>query len=516
MSGREFVSSRFPTEETGDNGGMPDAAITTEPAAALDDDAADCVRSFRPGIPYWLPLGILLLAVGSSAAIAAGPVGDPDTWWHLRLGEEFRGNWSLGDPGQLSPFATRPWFATQWTLELLASYFEQAFGIAGVSWLAGVGVLALGFAVFVACRLEASPLPAALATVLALIGASQGMAPRPQLAGFVFAVVVTGAWLRTERDLKPRWWLIPLAWLWACTHGLWFTSVIIGLAVVVGLLLDRRVTWREIPRFLAIPILSLVAAGITPVGPKLLIAPLATSGMAPFVTEWQSPSFTQPAVATTAVMLMLTVVTWSRGIEASWSRLLLLILAAGWTVLSYRTVALGAVIAAPLLAAALQSWLKGRSREPVSLGERKCILLGALVCMVGLTIAVPTLSERDEPESRALNAALDALPDGTIVYNDYAVGGWLTWKHRNIAPVVDGMTDAYEVSHVAGYVETSRLRKDWYRFITKTGAEYALLYQEAPLAIELQNHMGWVSVASGRGLPIMAGADLVLLRRAEN
>lgn len=85
----------------------------------------------RSGIPFWIPLGVALVALMALAIRAAGPITDPDTWWHLRLGEEFSGHWSLSNPGQLSPFGDRPWFATQWTLEVIAARLEQAFGLAG-------------------------------------------------------------------------------------------------------------------------------------------------------------------------------------------------------------------------------------------------------------------------------------------------------------------------------------------------------------------------------------------------
>lgn len=351
----------------------------------------------------------------------------------------------------------------------------------------------------------AGPLPATLAMMLGLLGTTLSIAPRPQLASFVLLSLVAAAWLRTDRDWKPRWWLIGLSWLWACTHGLWFTGPLVGFAVVTGMLLDGRVSRKQSARLYAVPLLSIIAAAATPVGPKLLLAPLATSGMAPFVTDWQPPDFSNPIVASAAGMLALIVVTWSRSSRTSWSRLLLLLLAAGCIVLSYRTVALGAVIAVPLLASCIQSWLPTRPRPVVSARERRFLLAGLIVCVVGLTVAVPTTSSRNEFSLQQVDAALQALPPGTVVYNEYTLGGWLEWKHPNIAPVVDGMTDAYQVDHVRRYVSAGRLQKGWYRFITQTHAEYALFPTDAPLALELRNHMRWS--------PVVTDSGYVLLRR---
>jgi hypothetical protein len=448
----------------------------------------------RSSVRKWLPLALLVLAI-ASLAFRAARFRDPDTWWHLRLGEEFRGNWSLADPGQLSPFATRPWYATQWTLEVAASYVEQFFGLDGLAWLTGAGVVALGLAVYLACRREADILPAVVAAGMALVGASGSLAARPQLASLVFISVVLATWLRTERDLRPRWWLVPLSWLWACTHGLWFVGVVVGLAVVAGLWLERRVTGRQLGRLLAVPALSVVAAALTPVGPKLILAPLGTSAMAPFVTEHQPPDLVgAPYAVATVLMVALIVVTWARKGPVPWSRLLLLVVAAGWTVLMERTVAIGAIIAAPLLASAAQTWLAPREMDGPSVGERRVLGFGLLACLVALAVAAPSLPERGILPPTRFDATLASLPDGTVVYNDYVLGGWLTWQHRNVAPVVDGMTRAYPVKHMAAVVNANRLGKGWYRFVRDTGAEYALLEVDSPLALELENHLDWEQI----------------------
>ncbi|MFP5335096.1 MAG: hypothetical protein ACLGIV_07275, partial [Actinomycetes bacterium] len=85
-----------------------------------------------------LSLVALALLFAFVTRLAARPIDDPDTWWHLRLGEEFSTGWSLTDPGQLTPFATRPWFATQWLPEVVAWRVETWLGLPGVAWLHGV------------------------------------------------------------------------------------------------------------------------------------------------------------------------------------------------------------------------------------------------------------------------------------------------------------------------------------------------------------------------------------------
>ena len=472
-----------------------------ESTAGFDDDNLAQTRRATP-FPDWLPLSCLVVVVAGLAYWASSPVDDPDTWWHLRLGEEFRGAWSLADPGALTPFATESWFATQWTLELLASYVEEAGGLSGVSWLAGVGVVLLAIAVYISCRQRGKVASASVATSLCLLGASLSFGPRPQIASFIFAAVVTAAWLRTIDDLKPRWWLIAISWLWACTHGMWFVGVIIGVLVVVGLLMDRRLSCSTAVRLGLIPVLSLMAGALTPVGPKLVLAPFATKRMAEFVAEWQPPNFTEFVPVLALLSIATVVVTWARGPRNAWSEILLLSLAAGWVLLSYRTIALGVTIAAPLVSGSIQSWLPP-DRLLVPRWEPLVGVTAAAMIALGLAVSSPTRGEAPLEGLDRISATLGALPQGTTVYNEYTLGGWLEWRHRNVVPVVDGMTDAYEVDHVAAYAAAGRLEPGWREFIGATGAQYALLMSDSRLAAALVERHEWRDLVQESGYVLL-------------
>jgi hypothetical protein len=449
----------------------------------------------------------MVSVVGALAFWASKPIVDPDTWWHLRLGDEFRGAWSLAEPGALTTFATRPWFATQWTLELLASWTEQALGLAGVAWLAGVGVVLLGIAVYVNCRQRSGVAAASLATSLCLVGTSLSLAPRPQLASLCLAAVATAAWLRTMEDLRPRWWLVLVSWLWACTHGMWFVGVAIGVVVVLGLILDGRLSRSDGVRLSLIPIASVAAAAVTPVGPKLILAPLATSAMAEFVGEWQAPDFTELVPALVVVNIAIVVVTWARGPAASWSEILLLAFATGWVLLSYRTIALGAVIAAPLVAGSIQSWLPV-NRLRVPRWEALAGTTAAMSMVLGLALSAPHRGHPPLEQMYRMNAALGSLPPGTVVFNEYTLGGWLEWRHRNVVPTVDGMTDAYEVDHVSAYSNATRLGPGWRDFIDATEANYALLDAGSPLAAALEEHDEWRELVRESGYLLLQRTTL--------
>jgi hypothetical protein len=470
--------------------------VTVNESASAPDvgERLPDARSARSHPRDWLALIILLLATAHLAVRAAAPVTDPDTWWHLRLGDEFRGSWSLSEPGQLSSFATRPWFATQWTLELLASYTEDAFGLRGVSWLVGAAVVVLAVTIYVSCRQRAGVLAASVATALGLLGTTMSIAPRPQVASFIFAAIVTSAWLRTIDDGRGRWWLVALTWIWACTHGMWFIGVAIGAAVVLGMFLDGTVDRRGAARLAAVPALSLVAAGLTPVGPMLLTAPFATSQMAQFVSEWQPPDFSDPAPAAVALMIAVVAARWARNGSMPWAEMLLLASAAGWTLIYARTVPVGAVLVAPLFASAVQSWLPSPRRASVR-GERAVLALAAALIIGGLALVVPHNPEEPLAQVDDVNSRLEQLPEGTVVFNEYSLGGWLEWRHRNVDPVVDGMTDAYEVEYMADYASARSLEPGWHDFVESTGAEYALFEKQAAISVVLLERDDWILIA---------------------
>ena len=104
-------------------------------------------------------------------------------------------------------------------------------------------------------------------------------------------------------------------------------------------------------RLLAIPLLSLAAAGLTPLGPRLLLSPLAVGRNASeFVGEWQSTSVHDPFAVVTLAMLGLVILSWVRlGRQPPWWQIGLLLTGVAATLATTRTIAVGAVIAARFL-----------------------------------------------------------------------------------------------------------------------------------------------------------------------
>ncbi|WP_415839388.1 hypothetical protein [Nocardioides zeicaulis] len=438
----------------------------------------------------WVLVPALLVVVARQAAVA---MSDPDSFWHLRLGDLLLQQGSLSTP-DWDTQDHRHWVLTQWLPELASAKVEAWFGLPGVMWLFGASLVALTLVVHGTARAHAGTLASGFATALGLVAMSGSLSPRPHMLTYVFLAITVGVWLAVERaDQLPRppWLLVPLTWVWAMCHGMWFTGPLVGVAVCIGLALDRRAERRVLGRMLAVPLLSVVVAALTPVGPSLLLAPVEVGGIGRYITEWQAPSFRTVGPAAGALLIVLVAGTWSRARERTpWTQILLLALAAGWTVLAARTVTLGAIIAVPLAAAVIQRWLD-RPADARTRAEWTVIAGTTLATLSVLALVVPHTSSEPGGVPDGLSPQLAALPPGTAVLNDYAVGGWLRWSHPDLDPLVDGLTEAYSIDELEDYGKMTTASRGWEDLVDETGAEVALLPKDSPLAVALEQTMGW-------------------------
>jgi hypothetical protein len=457
----------------------------------------------RPLVPRWTPFLLVLGLMGMAARQGFRPIGDPDTWWHLRLGDEIWHTWNFTDPAPWTRFATEHWVTTQWLPEVVANRFEHLFGLPGVVWLTCAGFVLITGVLYLVCRREADMLAAAVATLVAFLGMSATLTPRPQLASFILLLVVTGAWLQTARDLRPRWWLIAVSWLWACSHGMWFSGVVVGAVVVVGLILDRRIRGVAALKMLAVPVSSLLVAAMTPAGPGLLLSPFTVGGITKYITEWAPPSIHDLSPAATAVMIAVVTVAWARGRQTSWTLIGLLFVAACWALLSARTVTLAAAMTAPLMAGALQSLLPDDA--PATDRREVAALSGAaLLCLAVVALLLPGSTGTPAKVPNALNATLDRLPPHTVIFNDSVLGGWLLWRHPTLEPVIDGRAEAFPKAHFEGYIKTSQVGAGWQSFLETTGSRYALVEERSPLATALDERLHWRSLGNDDGYVLLA------------
>jgi hypothetical protein len=352
------------------------------------------------------------------------------------------------------------------------------------------------------CRHRAGVTAALLATTLALVAGYNGYSARPQMVSFVFLAITLGAVLDTDRDLRPRWWLIPLTGVWALCHGLWFLCVVLQVVLVLGLLMDRRLTRPLAWRLGLCGVGSLAAVAVTPNGVYELIHPMGRTAVGVgYILEYAAPSRQSPSFVMWLLLLTVVVVSWlRRGPRPSWVELLIVALAAMLALEYLRTIILGTILMTPLLASALEPWVGVIRVQPRRGVERGVVLgVGALALAV-LAIAVPGsaqgVSSTMFPTS--FDARLDALPPSAVLFNELGDGGYLAWRHPGLRIVGDGLSDQYTVSWLSDWFGALDAKPGWCEFLSRTGATWALLHDDSVLTADLEDSR-WTVVHQGQG-----------------
>lgn len=473
---------------------------STPPAPTRSPAAIEVAPAGRPRLHATLST----IVISISVVMGVRPVSDPSPWLHLKIGAFLLDGGHFGLPDPWAPFASKAYVSTEWLSAIVGQRIYQVFGLPGIAWMRCAGVLGLLTALVWSSRRSAETATAVIVALIALVGAYNGLTERPQLLGLVFLAVAVGAWWRTGLDLEPRWWLVPMTWLWACFHGLWFVGIAVGLVIFTGLLLDRRLSRAAAAKLLAVPILSFLVAGITPIGPRLLLSPLAVGKNASeFVGEWQSTSIHNPFAVVTLAMLGLVLLAWVRlRRRPGWWEIGLLLTGVIATLAMTRTVAVGALIAAPLLAQEIQMF-RGR---PVAATTRRSRLGWATLIMVALVVAAPlSIVRAQDPVGvpQHLRPQLSIIPPGTVVLAEGDISGWLFWADPQVRPVLDPRIEIYPPAHVRAFVSAMAAGPGWQQFVHKTGARYALVLSGSPIATALVERAGWRQVGKDAGFVLL-------------
>lgn len=460
-------------------------------------------------------LAVTAALLAALPLVSVRAVSDPSPWLHLRVGEYLLGGGRFGRPDPWGPMTAHTYVPTQWLPSVLVARAYELFGLSAVVWTRGVGIVALAVGLLWLTRGVSRPVVAAGITALALAGSWSGLSERPQLAGFVLLVPAIAAWWRTGTDHRPRWWLIPLTWLAASTHGVWSLGLVVGGVVVLGLGLSRSLSLSSWLRLAGLLFGCLVAAAVTPIGPRLVLTPFTVgSNGREFVTEWLPSSVRSPHVALVLGLLALAYGGWvASGRRPPLWQVLSFVAAIGFTLTMQRTVAVGAFIAAPLLAEQVETLLARRDHSPrlvrlVRPGRREAV--GWAVGLVLAAVVAVPLSSAHSARVRAVPTALSqqvaALPAGSRVVADGDVTGWLLFTAPQTRPVFDLRIEAYGKQYVEDYISAMEAAPGWPAFIARAGATSALLPASSPLGLALVEQLGWSVVARGDGYQLLVAS----------
>lgn len=439
----------------------------------------------------WLPITAIGLLLAGLVRAQRAPGFGADVYLHLRVGAEFLGGWSIAEPGHFGSFDSQAWYPTQWLTQVGMAWAEQAGGLSGVIWLTGTVICVLAVTVYLGCRTVAAPLPAALATIVAIMAATPGLSGRPQVLSYILISVVTTAWLATARDGRARWWLVVVNCVWVPLHGMWMIGILIGLVATIGIALEGQHDRRHVLKLALIPLLSTLVTILTPLGVHVFESVAVVGDRAQFLDEWGPPDFTTPPAAILAVMIAVILMAALRRDRVDWPTIMLFGLALAWSIYTLRTTVVAAVMLAPILAGTLQRFVP---RGP-SVRRAEGAALGAML-VVASCVLVPVANARaDDKEAPAwLDGRLDAMRPGTTVLNEFNEGAYFLWRHPQLDLVMHGYADAFSDDEMDRNVEISVLAPGWDREVAELDVDVALVDPDSPLGYAMTNDLGWTEV----------------------
>jgi hypothetical protein len=430
------------------------------------------------------------------------PVLDASPWLHLKVGRFLLEGSRFSLPDPWAPFATHEYVPTQWLPSVVSAQAYASFGSAALAWERVAGISLLSLALLVWASTVARLWVAVMGATATLYCAWPSLTERPQLAGFVLLVPVLAAWWRTGVDHRPRWWLIPLTWLAASTHGVWATAAGLGTLVTLSLALSRCLTRAEALRLLGLLVGCATAAALTPLGPRLLLTPFAVSSQGrQFIQEWMPSSVRSPHVLGTLLMLAVAWLCWVLAQRRPPAWQVVLWLAALALALSMeRTVPIAAMVALPLLCEAVEGALSSR---PVPSASKRMQLAWVAAAVAGIILAVPAAGARAvgaEGIPSRLLPQLAALSPGSRVLVDSDTSGWLLFSAPHLRPVYDLRVESYSPRRVEDYITMMAAEPGWDELLAATGATTALVPADAPIRAALTEQHGWIVGGSDAGL----------------
>lgn len=439
----------------------------------------------RPTLPArFAPLFLGLLVAAVLTSLARRPFRAFDTYFHLRFGEEFRHDWSVAHPGQPSIASSNDWVPTQWLPQVALSWTDDVAGTTGLVVAFAASVVAFATATYLLLRRWTSVGPAALLTTIVLYGCLPDLSLRPQVLSYLFLVAVVASWNHAARTGRAPWWLVPLGWLWATSHGMWVLGLGTSAVLAVAVCLERRADRREIVRLLAVPVITVLATCATPVGPRILPAVLLVNSRAQYFDEWRAPELFSAFGLPVLALLVASGWLLARARDTGPFVLALAGLGLAFATYSSRTLPLALVVLACVVAVLAP-------RRP-SVASRRSERVAVAVLAAGVVAVAPLLPVLDRPDdgAAAFSARLGELPDGTVVLTDRTMGAVLLWTEPHLDIPLHGYGDVYTDRELEDYDRLVKVEPGWEETIARLGSRVALLPEDAALAAALEG-AGW-------------------------
>jgi len=470
-------------------------------------------QAIRKAISFPVLMAVLLAAVALIGVHDRLP--DPDTWWHIAVGEHIlrTHSWPTSDPYSFTAPGAH-WIAYEWLGEVAMAFAARAGGFSALAALLFGLVAAITTLLYCYfCLRSGNAKAACIATGLLLPVAAAVFTLRPQLFGYLF-LLITLICLERFRQGHDRalWFLPPLFLVWVNTHGTFvFGLAAIGLYYVSGLfqfhfggLSAERWTGKQRLQLLLAFLFSILALLVTPYGSQLAAYPVQMATSQPFnianIQEWQPLSFALGVgkyfLALVLIMFLIHVLL---PVKYRLHEMALLLFGVYAACVHIRFILIFVMFFGPIVACILARWTPRYNRE-----KDQYLLNLAIIALVIVAVLkyLPSKTDLQKLVSKDYPvAAVEYLrqhPQSTRMFNAYGFGGYLIWQLGSQQKVfIDGRADLYEYSGVfQDYLHIADLHDDALHLLDSYKIESCLVGRKDALATLLSASSDWKRVYS--------------------
>jgi hypothetical protein len=440
--------------------------------------------------------GLFALLLGASNRLLQ----DPDTQWHIAVGEQIWLTKSLPTVDEFShTFAGASWIAKEWLAQLILSRAYAIGGWAGVAVLAAVMVTAAFTVLLYSLTRRVKTTVALIIVLLAILPTMGQFVARP----LIFSFVLLALWLEgligaVERKSAPPLWLLLVIALWANLHASFPVALVIagivGLEAIVSAPSQER--GRTTQQWLLFGLAAAAVTGMTPYGFEGVLVNLKVFGgneAVPYIGEWQPLRL--DAVGLVKIVALVGVLAALLSSRSAMPRILLVAVCGALMVRHVRFGGLFAFVGAAAVAGPLARHFPAiqPDAECVPQRARKVLTLSVLpfVLLAFNLVAIvrPAPSQQIAPAA-ALQAARDAGLTGPV-FNSYNFGGFLI--HEGVRTFIDGRTDQLFLGGFtdALYTALSAHRAgSFIEILDRHNVSWAIVEQQSAASIKLRS-LNW-------------------------
>ncbi len=387
--------------------------------------------------PAWLRPVVLALAVLALFSMFTAPVGDPDTWFHLRTGAYIVQNRNLPfpDPFSWTTYMGQPAYPGEettrdlnlkheWGAQVIFYLVYEAGGFPALVLFRAACLTAFCAIIgWIAYRRTGRFYLSLAATMAAGMMARTVATDRPFVITYLLMAITL--WILERR--RGLWVLPPLFVFWANTHGGYFMGwVLLGAYCGEALLLrlrkqpppDEKTLW-------AASLVAILASGLNPTYFNVVPGLLAyrNSVLQKSLKEWHSPDLWPPGWYSALLFAAAGVLIWARR-RARPSDWLLFAVFAAFSLMAQRNMILIGVIAPIVIASYLPEWK--RSLPPLAEYAVPLVLLA----IAGQKIAAGQAFQFRVDDWQYPAGPVKFLKEHNVtgpMFNIYEWGGYLMW-----------------------------------------------------------------------------------------